>query len=313
MLGGFFPTHIYSFRRLISLFSSKFSMNGTDFPGSIPHRSCRLPVVSERLPKRPRSSANFVRILLSILPVVAACRSTAPPVPVNIQTPEDFPNHSLEEVLDHLPTRPSDFAELYAETSVSVSSPAESGNFSTRIAYREADSMLIRVRVKLGIEGARVLVAGDSTFIYDRIHNEVVVGKTESIAPLLPGAVLGTDLVDAALDYIQPNRNTAWILEADTLRYHLISPDRTRRYVVDPAFWRVVHIESRDAEGTILEQRWYTDFRQYNQHVLPRRLQLSRPPEDTRLSMVLRRMNTEPESLSFDLGLKEDTRRIYVQ
>lgn len=298
---------------LESFFSRIFRWKNIDFRGPIPDTFRRLSDLPSRIEWRPLSAAHPVPLLLFLLLLTGACRSTAPPGPIEIRTPDGFPNHSVEEVLDHLPKRPSDFATLYAETSVSVSSPEESGNFSTRISYREADSMLIRVRVKLGIEVARVLVVGDSTFIYDRVRNEEVVGETESIARLLPGAVLGTDLVGAALNYIQPSRDIAWILESDALRYRLISPDGTLLYVVDPGIWRVVIIETRDAEGMILEQRWYTDFRQFNQHVLPRRLQLSKPPEDTRLSMVLRRMDTEPESLSFDLGLKEDTRRIHVQ
>lgn len=250
---------------------------------------------------------------LAILPLIGACRATAPLLPAERSKPENFPNHTVSEILDHLPDTPPEFSELYAEMSVSISSPKESGNFSTRIAYREGDSLLIRVRFKLGIEGARVLIAGDSAYVFDRIHNEVVIGTIESIAPLLPGAILGTDLVSAALDFIIPDPLIAWTVESDALYYHLISPDRTYRFVIDPGLWRIVQIEQRDMEGMIIEQRWYQDFRQFNQHVLPRRLQISRPPEDTRLSMFLRKVDTEPESLSFELNLKDDTRRILVQ
>jgi len=65
--------------------------------------------------------------------------------------------------------------------------------------------------------------------------------------------------------------------------------------------------------GTVIEQRWYTEFRTINQHLLPLRMTVSRPEEDTRLSMVLRKIETDPEKLSFDLGLKTDTRRVFIR
>lgn len=257
--------------------------------------------------------SNFFLVALLLTTVLSACRSSAPPAATPTGARGNFPNHTISEILGHLPERPDDFSELYAETSVSLSSPDEKGQFTTRITYRDGDSLLIRVRVKLGIEAARVLITGDSAFVFNRLDNEVILGRSESIAPLLPGAVFGTDLVDAALGYIEPDPSVDWRIESDSLRYSLISPDATTRYVVDPDFWRVIHIEKKDSEGTIVEQRWYNDFRLYNQHMLPRRLQLSRPPEDTRLSMSLLKMDTSPKNISFHLGIKNDTRRIPVQ
>jgi hypothetical protein len=208
---------------------------------------------------------------------------------------------------------PSAFDTLYAETLVAVSSPDENGRFSTRIAYRRNDSLLVRIRFPLGIEGARVLVAGDSAWIFDRVHDEVAYGSIADVARVLPGAMLGPDLIDDALDFIKPDPRIAWRLTSDTLRYHLTSPDSMHRIVVDPAIWRVVHVESRDAAGTVIEQRWYTEFSSINEYVLPLRLTMSRPVDDTRLSMVIREIDTTPGRLSFDLGLRRGTRRILIR
>lgn len=232
---------------------------------------------------------------------------------VEANLPDDFPNHSVAEILSRLPTTPEVFDEIYAETIVTLSSPDENGRFSTRIAFRRDDSLLIRVRFPLGIEGVRVLITQDSGWVYDRIHEEVVVGTRDAITNALPGAVFGTNLIDDALDFITPDPSILWQLSSDSLTYHLYSPDSTLRIDVDPALWRVVHVEHRSAEGMVLEQRWYTEFRTINQQMLPLRLIVSRPAEDTRLSMVLRKLETMPGRLSFDLGLKSDTRRILIR
>ena len=252
-------------------------------------------------------------IVLTIGVLFSACGSIRPTTTVYSERPEGFPNHTVEEILNRLPVSPDAFDELYAEMAVAVSSPEENGRFSTRISFRRDDSLLIRVRFPLGIEGARVLVTNDSAWVYDRIHEEVLVGTHEEIAAYLPGAIFGTNFIDDATDFIRPDPSIAWVLSSDTLRYHLISPDSTLRIVVDPVLWRIVHIEQKSPEGTVLEQRWYTDFRTINQHVLPLRMTVSRPEEDTRLSMVLRKIDTMPGRLSFDLGLKSKTRRILIR
>jgi len=168
------------------------------------------------------------------------------------------------------------------------------------------------VRFPLGIEGARVLITQDSAFVYDRVHKELYMGLADRISAVLPGAVPGTDLVDLALDFGVPDPEVPWVLSSDRLRYHLFSPDSTLHYAVDPTIWRIVQYEERTPGGTIIEQRWYTDFAMFNHIVLPRHLNVSRPTEDTRLSMTLRKLDTAPVDLSFDLNVKADARRTRI-
>ncbi len=260
-----------------------------------------------------RSFSPCGTALIALILQLSACRSTSPFTSLETDFPDNFPNHSVSEILSRLPATPEVFDEIYAETTVALSSPDENGRFSTRIAFRRDDSLLIRVRFPFGIEGVRVLITQDSGWVYDRIHEEVVVGTRDAITNALPGAIFGTNLIDDALNFITPDPSIPWQLSSDALRYHLTSPDSTLRIDVDPTLWRVVHVEHKNSAGTVLEQRWYTDFRTINQQVLPLRLIISRPAEDTRLSMVLRKLETGPGRLSFDLGLKSDTRRILIR
>jgi len=105
---------------------------------------------------------------------------------------------AANEIVARLPPFPAALDTLYAEADVQVSTPEENGRFRARIAYRRADSMLIRVRFPLGIEGARVLVTPDSAFVYDRIEKQLIAGTPESVSRVLPVAVAGTNLVELA-------------------------------------------------------------------------------------------------------------------
>ena len=159
-------------------------------------------------PATPRA----ILYLISLSAIFSSgCRSTAPFPSATYSVPEGFPNHSVSEILGQLPSMPAAFDTLYAETSVAVSSPEENGRFSTRIAYRRGDSLLVRIRFPLGIEGARVLVASDSAWIYDRVHEEVVFGSVDAVARLLPAVMIGPNMVEDALDFVRPDPAVAWI------------------------------------------------------------------------------------------------------
>jgi len=226
--------------------------------------------------------------------------------------PEGFPNHSVSDILDFLPSYPTDLNRLYAEAQIALSSPSDNGRFSAKISYNRPDSMIVRVGFPLGIEGARVLIAGDSAYVYDRIENVVYRGSPERIAAVLPQAMAGTEIMELATGFETPDPSGLWTVSSDSLYYLLHSEDGRTRYTIDPRIWRVVSYRLQDTQGTILEQRWYMDFRLEDKILIPRRMTLSRPPEDTRLSMALRRIEINPERLTFDLDVKEDANHVYL-
>ncbi|PIQ61232.1 MAG: hypothetical protein COV99_09660 [Bacteroidetes bacterium CG12_big_fil_rev_8_21_14_0_65_60_17] len=266
--------------------------------------------------------------------LIGGCRSLSPPgasLPADDGTarmPAGYPDHTLEEVLSRLPDMPAEFQEIAAEASVHVASPEESGRFTARIAWRRADSMLVRVRFPLGIEGARVLITPDSAYVWDRIEKTLIVGTPTSIEAVLPVAVAGTDLVALATGFIRPGGSAvgdgagrdggtldpaAWSLRADSLHYELSRKDGSERLLVDPARWRVVYAEYRNSDGRIREQRWYAAFAEMGGYLVPRRVSVSQPLEDTRILMSLSRFNTQPDRLSFDLGAENIKERFDIE
>lgn len=210
------------------------------------------------------------------------------------------------EIALRLPAFPAALDTLYAEADIQVSAPEENGRFSARIAYRRADSMLIRVRFPLGIEGARVLVTPDSAFVYDRIEKRVIAGTPESVSNALPIAVAGTNLVEMATGFYTPDPELKWAIIADSVQLVLLSTDERVRMIIDPERWRITNLQFRSPEGMIIEERWYNNFTLFNQTLLPRRMALSRPARDTRMTLVLRDLDASPGRMSFDLDIDPD-------
>ena len=242
--------------------------------------------------------------------LLGGCASTAPGERIDSRIPERFPYHSADEILDQLPEYPPELTRLFAESRIALSSPEESGRFSAIISYLHPESLFVRVTFPLGIEGARVLVSPDTAWVYDRIEKVIWTGSPERVAAVLPGAVAGMQLVEMATGFEQPDRTIAWQVRTDSTLYLLTSPDETIRYTVDPAHWRIVAVKLQDEEGTITERRWYSDFAQVENVLLPRRMALSRPTEDLRISMALQRIELQPSNLTFNLDPASDVQWI---
>jgi hypothetical protein len=239
------------------------------------------------------------------------CASSRPVTGPSSQLPDGFPDHSVQDILGHLPAYPPALQRIAAEARVALSAPDESGQFTARIIYHHPESLLVRVTFPLGIEGARVLSTPEQAWVYDRIEKVVWTGSPERVAAVLPGAVAGTDLVPLATGFEQPDRRVAWRLDVDSTLYLLSHPDGTIRYTVDPSIWRIVAVRERDAQGSIVEQRWYTDFVTVDGIRLPRRMALIRPLDSLRISMAFQRFDPDPETpFNFDLDASPDARWI---
>lgn len=251
------------------------------------------------------------RLFLLPLLLVLGCTSGRHVTRDATPLPDGFPHHAAADILDRLPSYPVGMHRVAAEARVALSSPEESGQFTARISYLHPESLLVRVTFPLGIEGARVLSTSGQAWVYDRIEKVVWTGSPERVAGVLPGAVASTDLVPLATGFEHPDRNVDWQVEVDSTLYLLSAPDGSLRYTVDPSIWRIVAVRVRDQGGSIVEQRWYTDFVTVDAIRLPRRMALVRPLDDLRISMAFQRFELDPSSaFDFDLDVDPDAQWI---
>jgi len=222
-------------------------------------------------------------------------------------TPDTFPNHSIEAVLTRLPAFPESLNRVKLEAQIAVASPETDGRFTAFVESRRNDTLFARIKFPMGIEGARVLITTDSAFTYDRIENVVYRGSSSQVKQLFPGSILSLDLIEQATGFVIPDPAVSWELQHDSTRYYIHAPDGAIRYSVDPVTFRIEHIQYRDTDGSISAQRWYLDYRSVKGVVVPTRTIFVQPALDTRLSMSLRALDTNPDVFHFDLGIRADT------
>lgn len=226
---------------------------------------------------------------------------------------EGFPEHSLSEIGQRLTFPFADTLHAFrSKARLALRSPAQNGSFSADLRYRQHDSLYMSISPGFGVEAARVLVTPDSFFVYDRIKKELAVGARaliDTFFPLPPEE----EVFRSLLGLLSPPAGVKWDLRADDTYYYLTSPDEREQYTVDPSLWRVVRYARRTAGGAVEEERVYAEFDTVGSVLLPRRIVLRRPQDQTNAVIFYRDLSLNPAALSFDLDVKHPVEHVRVE
>ena len=241
--------------------------------------------------------------------MLAACGTSASTLEEG-DMPEAFPNHSKDNIINAIHLSADTLQAFEGEARLELNSPMQNGRFRSTIRQQRGDSLWMNVRATLGIEAARMLVTPDSFFVYNRIDNELASGSVQGAQRVFPVPVSGDELFTNLLGVVAPNDAVDWTLTHDDEMYYFESPDQRYMYAVDPALWRVVRFVERDADGTILDERVFSDHTTVDGVVVPNRIMLRRPPDDVRAVFTYRSLTLTPDSLSFSLDASSDAERV---
>lgn len=257
---------------------------------------------------RNSAAAVFVSALL----LIAGCSGTKPAVLDDMNLPDAFPNHTEDQVRAFVSSGSDTLTAFKARASVSVKSPQQSARFGSSIDSRRRDSLYLNVRATLGIEAARALVTPDSFFVYDRIKRKLYMGDIQKAASVLPLPISDAGVFEMLLGIdMLPDRD--WTLTADSSLYRFSSDDGLQEVLVDPRYWRVSRMIRRNSGGSIVEERSYSEFADFDGIVLPRRVELSKPEEDTYASIFYNKLELNPTSLNMKLSVSESAETVLVR
>lgn len=262
-------------------------------------------------PRRlPRAAWPTLSVLLGALLLAGCAGSRGAAVP---ELPSAFPGHSRAQILALLAPAADSLDAFTAKASLAVNTPERRGSFTAALRHRRGDSLYLSLSPGLGIEAARALVTPDSFFVYNRIEKTLQYGSNAFVQQVLPVPLGGDDVFRNLLGYLQPDPGVAWQVSAGPETYRLISPDSTETYTVDPLLWRVTRYERRAPDGTVLEDRTFSEFEPAEGGVLlPRRVLFRRPQDRALAALTYREYNLDPGALTFDLDVRGDARRVLI-
>ncbi|MEM1094845.1 MAG: DUF4292 domain-containing protein [Bacteroidota bacterium] len=244
----------------------------------------------------PRS--RYWLLLVFGLLILHGCRSARTLVP-EAPPPADFPNHSADQILGALSLGLDSLQTYAAKASMAVKSPAQSGSFSATIAHRRADSLDLTISPGFGLVVARSLVTPDSFFVHDRFNKKFYLGPLNARTDVLPAPLRSGDVFAKMLGRLQPDRASYTVGVEDNLYVLRDSGTLMHTYWVDPALWRVVRFEHRLRSGMLLEQHVYSEFANFDGHIMPSRIEIELPEEDTSIRLTYRSLDLNPDRLAF--------------
>lgn len=248
----------------------------------------------------------------SLALVLTGCGSSQPATDIRTAVPSAFPNHSVAAIQRLLPAPSDSLATLQVRSGMTVRSPEQRGSFSAELRYRRADSLYMTISPGFGIEAARLLVTPDSFYLYNRIERSLTLGSVADAERVFPLPVDSAAVMPNVLGMLQPDPDVAWERTTSGELYRLTAPDGRERYYVDPTLWRVVRYEMRDGEGTLVEDRTFSDFGRIDGMIVPRRIVFRRPQDKASATLTVRDLTVNRSDLSFALHVRDGVRRVPI-
>lgn len=196
---------------------------------------------------------------------------------------------------------------------IELSAPELSGSFSLDLRLRVGDSLFAAVSPGFGVDAAHALVTEDSFFVQDRIRNVLYLGETDVLGQYVPGFDGLASIRDNLLGALYPNPDVDWRVSDDGAYYYLTTPDEAYRLTVDPDRWRVLQLRAFSEDGTLVEDRFFTDFAEVGGVEVPRRVVFSLPAENRAVTLTHSDLTLDPGPMSFPFRARSSARREVVR
>ena len=244
-----------------------------------------------------------VYIPLAVL-IIGGCASSRPPAALI-----DSENivYEIGSVMDSIwaHTLP---ASLRAEGNLSMKTPLYSGPaMKAEISHRKGDSLLIVFRL-FGVEGGKLLVTGDSLFFYDRLTKTLHTGESSHSA--LPPVLRVDRAMEQMLGFVHPASQAGLQLKSTRDGLTLEDSRLRRTYVIDPEYWRIVHVTQKDASGNLVEAFHYSNFFSVGEFHVPRQVIYRNSAQNTSVILTYRSVSVNESVTPMSLHLPSDVKRV---
>ncbi|MCH7639955.1 MAG: DUF4292 domain-containing protein [Bacteroidetes bacterium] len=257
--------------------------------------------------------------LLAALILLTAAGCSGPLVrnAPDVQAPAGFPGHTAEQIAYQLATQAPAIRAFRSEGRLHIESPTISQGVGISIRASLADSLYAKLRGPLSVEVARTLITADSILAHDKLNHKFYYGPLAVMDRYVPGAGEPGLLAKTLLGMIVPTVTESTTVEADSQYYYLSMMDAAghlrERWTVDPALWRVVRMEERASDGSILTRRTFSSFDVVDDVVLPRHVELSSPTEGITVSIEHQQLTVNPDPLTFPFSRPRDVEFIPLE
>lgn len=245
------------------------------------------------------------KIALICALAAAGCAGTR----TSVVDPINIPNlYDTATVLDSIWVHPVP-TSIKAQGQLSMDTPIHSGTMMADISHRRGDSLLMAFTVRgLGIEVGRALITQDSIFFYDRLKQSLHTAGSNY--PAIPAIFSVQSAIENMLGLVRPTRQLHLRLEQMSDLLVLTDTLQNRAYTIDPALWRIIHVEQRDSTDALIESLYFSDFFTVGEMQYPRRVVYRSPASDINAILHYNSIQIDEPIVSTSLNLPDGVSRI---
>ncbi len=208
------------------------------------------------------------------------------------------------------------FKSLEAEGSVAVETPTFSNSGSIELHVKKPDSIVVRIEGPFGIDVANVLLTQEKFFIYNSLQNQLIRGTTSrhAIGSLLHIDIDFSDILNLFGGVVPLEHEPAMPSEytVDNDHYVLVfrKPMETSRYWIDPITFSITRIQVQDAQGQLLREVKFSDFRSQNMIWLPYQMKVSDYRGGKSVTLMYSTARVNIQNVTFPFTFPENAEQI---
>ncbi|MDX9758252.1 MAG: DUF4292 domain-containing protein [Bacteroidota bacterium] len=221
------------------------------------------------------------------------------------------------EIMRRVEERGRDIRALTGSGKISVETPEFSGGGSIQVRLLKPDSLQLEINGPFGVTVARGLVTDRDFQFYDGMNNTVATGETnaKNLQRVLRFPITFADILavlTGSMGFAAAPRDIDPVGRLDGGSYLLEwrGEAESLEYAVDIRTLAVLRFTRRNAEGEILEEFRFRDFRSHAGIDVPHILALTRPMENESLTIVYDRVTINDFPMVFDFSYPRSARRI---
>jgi hypothetical protein len=222
-------------------------------------------------------------------------------------------------VMDLVAGRNAAILTLEAQGSISIDSPELSNSGMLSLRASRPDSLWLEISGPFGVTAARGLVTRDGFAFYNGLDNTVITGSSSerNLRRVLRLSVSFGDMLDIAVGAMGFRRRPADAVLRGEVRdgsYVLVfaGKDSTATYTIDPAALAVSRFTLTDADGAVLEEVTFRDFRRTSGVSAPHIISVSRPHDEESLTLLYDRLSLNDYPLDLTLSVPRSARRVVL-
>jgi len=200
-------------------------------------------------------------------------------------------------------------ASLIGSGIVSFESEEVAGSAAFEISMRKPDSLLITFEGPFGIDVGTLFLSRQRYVMYNSLENLAVTGTPSSstIRSVIPFELTFEQIVSAfsGVLAIPFDQEALLSYEVDDHRFLLTFAcgEHICKYWVDAAYLLVARYEVVDSENRVLLDGRFSSFREEDDVTAPRRISITFPEQQRRVSVSYSNLRLNPDNPSFAFSI----------